>query len=968
MAQFRTKARAVDLLGKGQIADLPTAITELWKNGFDAYADVLTAEIYLTGYKDAKQPLFLITDDGRGMSRKEIFEKWLVLGTDSKSRGDHEQKESEHTLWKKPRIKAGEKGIGRLSVAYLGSPMLMLTKKQGNPLQALFFDWRLLENYNLFLEDVQIPVCDIQSSKEFEKSLVKLRDEFLKNFKKGKDADGHPIWESSQIRLRDRIIEDSQQLFIPSFLRSEVVENMVDLKNGNGTKFIIFQPEEQILGLISNDPDNTGKEAIKSSLSGFTNLFKPTPLPIETKFPIHKEVGNDYDLFTSSGKFFGPDDFDIGDIIIEGAFDGQGLFTGTVSVYDDEPFDYTYTNPRKKDVRSNYGKFNLKLGYSMGKQVESKLKKEVWDKLYKRLADYGGLYIYRDGFRVLPYGRTEYDFLEFEKKRTKKAGEAFFSHRRMFGYIELSRNTNSLLKDKAGREGLINNAAYRAFKSDLEGLFGDLALQYFGSHSKNPLFAKQKEQLRQQHDEITKDKAREKAEKTAFTKSLKEYPKRFDDYQSRYQNLILELRQKIEDARVVYSEIEELLAEINQLDVEYEELLPQIPKRYKPTEKQLDRLSNFEEKLQVFNEEIKSQRVILFEEVEKRLAVQELKKEFAKNHQLFRSDLENSMYTAKERLQSKLSWLMHEYGERSLRIVNELDFEKDKLLAGIESKKDVVDAMKKVKAKFEFLRKQSAKEIFPLVEHVERLDFDIDEELLQGAYKAEYENIKYQWEQTRETAQLGIAVEIIDHEFNILYSQINSSLKKLDQDLSDKESVAYQQVKKAFSQLEDKYELLSPLYRVSGATPKKVTGKSIDAYLRKFFTAKFEEEEISLQSSEEFKRHSIEAKEPAIHTVFLNIINNAIYWLRNTDKKRIKLDFLPKTKEIVILNSGPAIEDHKLEKIFELFYSNRPNGRGIGLYLAKESLQEAHFDILATNDQAYNTLGGACFIISPNKK
>ena len=34
--QFRTKARAVDLLGKGQIADLPTATTELWKNGYDA--------------------------------------------------------------------------------------------------------------------------------------------------------------------------------------------------------------------------------------------------------------------------------------------------------------------------------------------------------------------------------------------------------------------------------------------------------------------------------------------------------------------------------------------------------------------------------------------------------------------------------------------------------------------------------------------------------------------------------------------------------------------------------------------------------------------------------------------------------------------------------------------------------------------------------------------------------------------
>ena len=47
MAQFRTKARAVDLLGKGPIADLPTAITELCKIGYDAYADTLNAEIYL---------------------------------------------------------------------------------------------------------------------------------------------------------------------------------------------------------------------------------------------------------------------------------------------------------------------------------------------------------------------------------------------------------------------------------------------------------------------------------------------------------------------------------------------------------------------------------------------------------------------------------------------------------------------------------------------------------------------------------------------------------------------------------------------------------------------------------------------------------------------------------------------------------------------------------------------------------
>ena len=177
--QFRTKARAVDLLGKGQIADLPTAITELWKNGYDAYADILTAEIFMSGYKGLKTPFFVVSDDGIGMTQSDILDKWLVLGIDSKSRSQSDN-EGDDTLWKKPRIKAGEKGIGRLSVAFLGSPMLMLTKKQGYPLQAMYFDWRLLENYNMFLDDVQIPVASVDV-KNFKDSFEKLQRSFLLN-------------------------------------------------------------------------------------------------------------------------------------------------------------------------------------------------------------------------------------------------------------------------------------------------------------------------------------------------------------------------------------------------------------------------------------------------------------------------------------------------------------------------------------------------------------------------------------------------------------------------------------------------------------------------------------------------------------------------------------------------------------------------------------------------------------------
>lgn len=198
MAQFRTKARALDLLGKGQIADLPTAITELWKNGYDAYADNVSAEIFCIGYKGLKEPFLVISDDGKGMSENDIFEKWLVLGTDSKSRTSILDEKGVETLFKEPRIKAGEKGIGRLSVAFLGSTMLMLTKKTGYSLQALFFDWRILENYNLFLEDIHIPIESIQSSDEFIIKFSLLKQQYLVNFEKEKDDNFEPIWEMGE--------------------------------------------------------------------------------------------------------------------------------------------------------------------------------------------------------------------------------------------------------------------------------------------------------------------------------------------------------------------------------------------------------------------------------------------------------------------------------------------------------------------------------------------------------------------------------------------------------------------------------------------------------------------------------------------------------------------------------------------------------------------------------------------------
>jgi hypothetical protein len=836
--QFRTKARAVDLLGKGQIADLPTAITELWKNGYDAYADNLSAEIYLTGYKGLHNPLFVMTDDGKGMSRKDIFEKWLVLGTDSKSRATLEEKESEETLWKKPRIKAGEKGIGRLSVAFLGNPMLMLTKKQGYPLQALFFDWRLLENYNLFLDDVDIPVENIDSIGEFSSKLDKLKRDFFKNFDKENDIDGNLIWEPSQSDLKNEIENSVKKSYLPDFLEKKLLEDVIHLENNNGTKFIIFEPIDQITDLTNRDDDFIEERGfVISSLSGFTNEFIENNNIINTSILIHTNENLKYDLLTTQGNFFDSKDFDLADVLVEGEFDGDGSFRGKLKMYNEE-IDYIYTNPRKKEKRYNYGKIPIKLGYSQGNESESQLESNAWKKINDKVSKNGGLYIYRDNFRVLPYGRTDFDFLGFEKRRAKRAGSYYFSHRRMYGYISITRTGNSKLIDKSSREGLINNAAYTAFKNDLENFFIELAQEYLGTDAKSKLFLDKKLLIKEQFEAIKADKARETAEKVRFSKDLNTYAERFEEYQSKYKDLLNQLEEKISQTDVLYSDIEEVLDKLKSLDIEYNNLLPKIPKRYKPTDTQLDRLDKFESKLINFNDTIKKDSAELMVRVQEKLEIKELKMEFVKNFQKYNGVLDRLISDNKDILKNKFDSLMIDYSSRSKRIMEDFNLDKEQVLNSINSKESVRLQSEKIANKFEFLREQVIKELLPLIEHLNKLSFDLDEELVQGAYKAEYESMRYQWDQTRETAQLGIAVEIIDHEFNQLYAKINHSIDKLSNDNLFTDIQQFQFLKQNFKQLEDKYDLLSPLYRISGVVAKKIKCGEIYNYLQKFFASK----------------------------------------------------------------------------------------------------------------------------------
>lgn len=78
-----------------------------------------------------------------------------------------------------------------------------------------------------------------------------------------------------------------------------------------------------------------------------------------------------------------------------------------------------------------------------------------------------GVKLYRDGFRIQPFGSPSADWLGLTEKRAKRAGHAHVVPNRLFGFVEISRKLNPDLKDTTSRQALVDTDAVQALVSFL---------------------------------------------------------------------------------------------------------------------------------------------------------------------------------------------------------------------------------------------------------------------------------------------------------------------------------------------------------------------------------------------------------------------------------------------------------------------------------------------------------------------
>lgn len=972
---FKARARTIDHLGREQIADAPTAVSELWKNSYDAYARNVSLNVF-----DGDVPTAAVTDDGHGMSYDEFVGRWLVIGTDSKLSETVANEADRNGL--PERARQGQKGIGRLSCAALGHLALIVTKRIGHPYVAALIDWRLFENPYLLLEDISIPVFRFSEREELLAHLGEMQDTLIGNlWGDPSDADRTKRLEAAWAQFDDlerRQDRASTRQGIEDIVVSDVFSERqlatwgawsTEVEHGTIVLLADLHFDLEAL-LIKGGPDAQDDTAVGArercfqTLSSFTDPFDEAP-DIQNEFHYAVDVWHrdERTTFLSDERELDYSNFDMLEHIVDGTVDSHGVFRGRIKAFGEwleegqeiEPTGIRI--PSRRDTR--VGRFEFRVGAFEGTRNKSTLSDADYGFISGQAESYSGLFVYRDDLRVLPFGRPEYDFFEIEKRRTIQAGREFWSHRRMFGSIEISSTENPNLRDKAGREGLIDNLSAKVFREIVQNILKTTARRYFGydAEERSSKIAKITEENKRRKARAAQEKLAERQRKSFRTRvrrqngSISQLNERLshliDEWKALKENPteagIVAFREKLLEVELRLHDlyVGELPAGLESFEQEYADYARMFMSASDKWEILSDSSRRILETLTLSEPE-----EIFRREREARSA------ELGRIAQSLRAEGSALLEEARQRTHEVVDGYVGDFGGQMRSLGGEVE-------SGTIS---IVSALERLDGRFSSARSDIELMLRNLNSTFEALRDNIDLNFVATAGADELAELRAQLSTINSLAQLGITVEIIGHELESLDSIITQGLKDFPH--SWKTSRAYKQVVSAHESLTDRLRFLSPLKLSGRQSKEQISGKDIAHDLQTFFGENLERESIDLQVSEAFEKFKIFDRRSRIIPVFLNLANNSRYWLAQNDPPggRILIDV--RDDKVIFADDGPGVEPGDVSNLFTLYFTRRSRGgRGVGLYLCRTNLAAGGHQIWYGVEKGDQLLKGANFVM-----
>ena len=414
---LRPRARLVRTLGVELISSEKVALTELVKNSYDADATVVV--VRFKGRPLRGQGSIQVWDDGFGMDVTTLQDSWLDIATDFKKRRTRSPSGGRRVL--------GEKGIGRLAGARLADEMLVTTRKADADDIQLLIDWHEFDRPGAYLDEIEV------------------------------------AWEVSEAKVfgqRGSAARAFKEAGVGRWL------------HGHGTVI-------ELTGL-SRDWDNNDFQELRTVLS---RLVRPrtriTDVEVVEDFRVVLDLPAEYESL--SGKVAPPEEISSSHYRLIGSVDKLGMAHLSYSQLE-PPVEEVLTEGlwKKSDRKPESGPFDFDIQvFDRDRDsIEQVSGKHSYTDFRQILDQVSGVSVYRDGFRVLPFGEAGDDWLALDRRRVQNPSLRV-SNNQVIGHVFISADANPSLRDQSNREGLIAATAYADLMAMLQAALAIIETRRF---------------------------------------------------------------------------------------------------------------------------------------------------------------------------------------------------------------------------------------------------------------------------------------------------------------------------------------------------------------------------------------------------------------------------------------------------------------------------------------------------------
>lgn len=368
--QFKVSAELKNILGRDLITSPDIAILELVKNSYDAHA----SKVEITFDED----YLAIADNGKGMSKYDLINKWLFVAYSAKSDGTEDK--SYRSKFK--RHYAGAKGIGRMSCDRLAKNLILTTRSaEENKTEVLFVDWNTFElNKRTEFDTINIPHETLDFIPTFPQSSPTGTILEFTNL--------HLSWTREDIkRLRNSL------------------EKMINPFSGTDDDFQIeiIAPKMKEKDLATDSPHEKVNGVIENSIA---DVLKLKTTQIESRI----ENGMIYTSLTDRG----------------------------VKMYEIEEHNGAYSKLASASISIFFLNRAAKYNFTAKMGLEP--------------VNYGNVFLFRNGFRILPFGEYNDDSWGLNQ-RQQQGYNRRLGTRDLFGRVDVETDDVDLIKEVSSRDG-----------------------------------------------------------------------------------------------------------------------------------------------------------------------------------------------------------------------------------------------------------------------------------------------------------------------------------------------------------------------------------------------------------------------------------------------------------------------------------------------------------------------------------